>query len=509
MGKRCNGCKKVLPSKDFNRSSRNKDGLDSRCRSCKAAYYAANRDEIKRKARDHYSRTSGARREQKSEYYRENRDSITSRRRKAWKEEPSIKANRDAYVAAKKAACYSMLGGSCVRCSADDHDVLVIDHVHDDGQEERGSGKSLIRIRNRILETGNEDGRYQLLCFNCNLKKAVVRAAQAAWEPTGVRKTCPTCDSDLDESFFKWYRAGEELYFECRSCSRSRDLALKVSAMALLGGAACNECKITDLDVLTVDHVRGDGGGSARTRSGVSMYRAILNGVVDKAVLQVLCLNCNVKKGSVPSKKAVPLSRVVAPSRRGRAVPVDLSSLRVLAIPSVDARKFLDKYHYAGCGRAGSLSFGSLTDGLLIAVAKLAPPVRKEVATSMGLKHSAVLELDRLCVRSGYNAKNLLSHFLSRVVKLVRATTSGVTVLVSFADPRFGHDGTAYRASNWEYVGKTAKSYSYLSPDGSEVHKKTLFDFAKRRGIAEREYADKAGYRRVHVPPKLKFVYRL
>ena len=127
----------------------------------------------------------------------------------------------------------------------------------------------------------------------------------------------------------------------------------------------------------------------------------------------------------------------------------------------------------------------------------------------MGLSYSNVLELDRLCVRPGFNAKNLLSYFLSRVVKLVQKGSPGIMVLVSFADPRFGHDGTVYRASNWEYIGRTAKSYFYLSPDGNEVHKKTLYDFARRRSITEREYADQAGYRRVHVPPKLKFVYWL
>ncbi|KKL11609.1 hypothetical protein LCGC14_2544070, partial [marine sediment metagenome] len=324
MDKRCTGCGNTLPLEAFNRSSRSRDGLDSRCRSCKAAYYVANQDEIKRKAREYYSRTSDIRRKQKAERYRKNRDSITSSRRKAWREKPSIKVNRDTYVASKKAECYSLLGGSCCRCSIDDPNVFVIDHVHDDGQDERGRGRSLIWVRNRILETGNEDGRYQLLCFNCNLKKSIARAVRIG-DSTGVMKICPTCGFSLDESWFKWHRIGEELYFECRLCSRSRDFAVKMSAMQLLGGAICRKCGISDVDVLTVDHVRGDGGGSARTRSGASMYRAILNGTVDRSGLQVLCLNCNVKKGGVFLRKAGPSSRAVVTPRRLDPTSMDLS----------------------------------------------------------------------------------------------------------------------------------------------------------------------------------------
>jgi len=63
------------------------------------------------------------------------------------------------------------LGGKCVRCGFADPRALQIDHVNGDGRAERGAPgarrESTIAYYKRVtLEAGN--GRYQLLCANCN-----------------------------------------------------------------------------------------------------------------------------------------------------------------------------------------------------------------------------------------------------------------------------------------------------------------------------------------------------
>jgi 5-methylcytosine-specific restriction endonuclease McrA len=65
------------------------------------------------------------------------------------------------------------LGGECRHCGESDPLVLCIDHINGDGYRDRaahGRGSKLYRL---ILIDG-PGNRYQLLCANCNLRKAIV-----------------------------------------------------------------------------------------------------------------------------------------------------------------------------------------------------------------------------------------------------------------------------------------------------------------------------------------------
>jgi hypothetical protein len=140
--------------------------------------------------------------------------------------------------------------------------------------------------------------------------------------------------------------------------------------------------------------------------------------------------------------------------------------------------------------------FGAFLNDELIAVCKFASVVRKEVATSMNLKTSEVLELDRFCIHPNYQKKNFASWFLSRCTKLIN--DSKITHLVSFADSTFGHIGTIYKAANWMKIGTVKPSYHYVDSTGWVLHKKTLWDHAKKMGKSEVEYAEENGYQKVH-----------
>lgn len=61
------------------------------------------------------------------------------------------------------------LGGVCAKCGFTDWRALQIDHVFGDGYLERKKDRSMNPLddRHRII-TGFKNGRYQLLCSNCN-----------------------------------------------------------------------------------------------------------------------------------------------------------------------------------------------------------------------------------------------------------------------------------------------------------------------------------------------------
>ncbi|MGB2843280.1 MAG: hypothetical protein WBC02_00330, partial [Candidatus Aminicenantaceae bacterium] len=373
---------------------------------------------------------------QKREFYGENRISILEERKQRRKTDPSIKSREAEYRRNLKNKAYSKLGGKCVHCEESDFDILVIDHVDNDGQTERVNGISLTKIRNLILQ-GKHNGRYQLLCFNCNLKKSV----RKVFPPLGSIKRCPTCDFDFDCSNFKKDKKySDGLYYECRSCSSNREKTVKKIALLKLGSLVCKKCGENDIDVLTVDHISENGNERRRKDGlGVSIYRKILNGL--SLDLQVLCLNCNVKKhilrnenfGHLMSGPRVENEVLEIKSKPLEAKQKIFSFNSISIVNNLDTVQFLESYHYAGFGRASKRIYSAVLNNEVVAVSKFCSPVRVGVATSLGYEFKDVLELDRFCIHPEYQKKNFASWFISRCAKSIFEKFDNLKYLVSFA----------------------------------------------------------------------------
>lgn len=62
------------------------------------------------------------------------------------------------------------------------------------------------------------------------------------------------------------------------------------------GTPKCAYCGVTDMDILTLDHINNDGSQHRRTISGGDkLYRWLIQNDYPKGY-QVLCYNCNIKK---------------------------------------------------------------------------------------------------------------------------------------------------------------------------------------------------------------------
>ena len=80
---------------------------------------------------------------------------------------------RGAKAAAKrKQMLFEAMGGKCTKCGFDDHRALCIDHIKGDGKTHRyGSGTRITgaNLYRMLLASPEEiEGRFQLLCCNCN-----------------------------------------------------------------------------------------------------------------------------------------------------------------------------------------------------------------------------------------------------------------------------------------------------------------------------------------------------
>jgi len=61
-----------------------------------------------------------------------------------------------------------ILGNKCVRCGFSDLRALQVDHVNGGGTKEHKKYGTSRGIYMQVIRTENKDGKYQLLCANCN-----------------------------------------------------------------------------------------------------------------------------------------------------------------------------------------------------------------------------------------------------------------------------------------------------------------------------------------------------
>jgi len=186
----------------------------------------------------------------------------------------------------------------------------------------------------------------------------------------------------------------------------------------------------------------------------------------------------------------------------------DFSKCVVSVVSHDECKKFLDRFHYQKSGRSGSLRVGFFLGEVLVGVCVFGYPVRQEVSERYGLEYQEVFELTRLCIDPVYQARNFASWMIARSRKMVRGNGK-IKLLVSFADANYGHSGIIYKADNWEFDGCTVPSYWYVTKTRSIVHKKTVWEKAKKNNVHEGEQAIVDGLVKVRARPKNRYVYWL
>lgn len=96
--------------------------------------------------------------------------------------------------AALRKKCLDKLGNICVWCGFSDPRALHIDHVNDDGNEERKRLKTPYQRHKAVMD--DTEGRYQILCANCNFIKKYETHKRKMEEKYGTDgSTTPTADS--------------------------------------------------------------------------------------------------------------------------------------------------------------------------------------------------------------------------------------------------------------------------------------------------------------------------
>lgn len=153
--KKCSKCNTFFSLDNFNKDKKRKDGLDPWCRGC-------HKERYKKGQKKYLEYASRYRNSEKGKKYR-----------KEYYENTKIEKARKTKIRRQKLRLQILETISsipkCKQCDIDDIRVLTIDHINNDGAQERKTVSDVAYyIKILKMEENDIKKQYQVLCRNCN-----------------------------------------------------------------------------------------------------------------------------------------------------------------------------------------------------------------------------------------------------------------------------------------------------------------------------------------------------
>ena len=152
-----------------------------------------------------------------------------------------------------------------------------------------------------------------------------------------------------------------------------------------------------------------------------------------------------------------------------------VKSFMMKLIERNEAKPFIEKWHYSKSinGVMSSYIFGLYSDNNLIGVILYGKLGMANAWKKYSDNKDDILELRRLCCIDN-TPKNTESYFIGQTLRYLKKYTK-IKHIVSYADGEQGHVGTIYKATNFSFLGMTAKSSVIIRvKDNKQFHEKTI-----------------------------------
>ena len=179
---------------------------------------------------------------------------------------------------------------------------------------------------------------------------------------------------------------------------------------------------------------------------------------------------------------------------------------KVKIIDKSDTKEWLIKKHYLKRMTSFTFAFGLYFNFELVGVCTFGNAIPLQMKKSIcGQKYMGlVYELNRLITNDNLD-KNAESFFVTSCLKLLPKPT----IVVSYADKSFGHNGYIYQATNFYFTGESHTQKDWKLKGREHIHSRTLMDeFAYQENRIEKlkqKYGD--DLYQVERPPKNRYVY--
>lgn len=165
------------------------------------------------------------------------------------------------------------------------------------------------------------------------------------------------------------------------------------------------------------------------------------------------------------------------------------SELRVDWASHEAAKYACENWHYSKSVPVPPLvKIGVWEDGKYIGVVIFSRGASSNLMKPYGLEQDQGCELTRVALR---NHKAPVSRIVRIAMIFLKKNSPTLRLIVSFADPQYGHHGGIYQAGNWLYVGDTAPGKEYWY-QGKRLHS---------RQVSEKGWNIQQGQKRKTVKP--------
>ena len=145
------------------------------------------------------------------------------------------------------------------------------------------------------------------------------------------------------------------------------------------------------------------------------------------------------------------------------------------------AKYACENWHYSKCMPSyKTVKIGAWEDTRFVGVVIFSMGAAPNAHCPYKIQPREICELTRVAFR---NHKTPISRILSICLKFLKAQSSGLKLIVSYADPEQGHHGGIYQAGGWIYqeVTTPCRQFEFVKT-GKRVHSKTIC--TGRRGYA-------------------------
>ncbi len=142
-------------------------------------------------------------------------------------------------------------------------------------------------------------------------------------------------------------------------------------------------------------------------------------------------------------------------------------------------RQFVETWHYRkSANTSAQYSFALIHKGEMIGAMIYGLPAMvgqwKRYQEFGVEKERDVIELRRLCCIDE-TPRNTESYFIGKTIRWIKKNTEH-KIILSYADPHHGHEGTIYKASNFQHIGMTSPG-KILDWNGKRYHDKSIRDY--------------------------------
>lgn len=139
---------------------------------------------------------------------------------------------------------------------------------------------------------------------------------------------------------------------------------------------------------------------------------------------------------------------------------------------SFEAAKYaVMNWHYSQAMPSGKLiKYGVWENNKFIGAVIYGRGANKDLGKPYKLEQTEICELVRVALTT-HTAP--VSQIVAETIKQLKATNTGLRLIISFADPEQSHKGGIYQAGNWLYNGMSFAADEYIV-NGQRIHGRSL-----------------------------------